>query len=78
MTMYPEVILAREAQICYVSVAMVTDYDVWAEKPVSAAEVMETMEKNSENFKRLIMGALPEIPKESHCDCGTALTGAIY
>ena len=78
MTMYPEVILAREAQICYTSVAMVTDYDVWAEKPVSAAEVMETMEKNSDNFRKLIMGALPEIPRERHCDCGTALTGALY
>ncbi|TRO52353.1 S-methyl-5'-thioadenosine phosphorylase [Candidatus Bathyarchaeota archaeon] len=78
MTMYPEVILAREAQICYVSVAMVTDYDVWAEKPVSAAEVMEVMEKNSENFKRLIMGAIPEIPAEKHCSCGSALTGALY
>ena len=62
MTMYPEVILAREAQICYISIAMVTDYDVWAEKPVSAAEVLETMEKNSDNFKKLIMGAIPEIP----------------
>jgi 5'-methylthioadenosine phosphorylase len=78
MTMYPEVILAREAQICYVSVAMVTDYDVWADKPVSASEVMETMEKNSENFKRLIMGGIPTIPMESHCHCGTALIGAIY
>jgi 5'-methylthioadenosine phosphorylase len=78
MTMYPEVILAREAQICYVSVAMVTDYDVWAEKPVSAAEVMETMEKNSENFKRLIMGAIPEISDERHCECDSALAGALY
>jgi 5'-methylthioadenosine phosphorylase len=78
MTMYPEVILAREAQICYVSVAMVTDYDVWAEKPVSAAEVLKTMEKNSGNFKKLIMGAIPEIPEERNCDCGTALMGALY
>ncbi|MBD3171944.1 S-methyl-5'-thioadenosine phosphorylase [Candidatus Bathyarchaeota archaeon] len=78
MTMYPEVILAREAQICYVSVAMVTDYDVWADKPVSADEVIETMEKNSENFKRLVMGAIPEIPDERDCECGSALTGALY
>ncbi|HHL41901.1 MAG TPA: S-methyl-5'-thioadenosine phosphorylase, partial [Candidatus Bathyarchaeota archaeon] len=78
MTMYPEVILAREAQMCYVSVAMVTDYDVWAEKPVSAAEVIETMEKNSENFKRLIMGAIPEIPDTPSCGCSSALRGSLY
>ena len=78
MTMYPEVILAREAQICYVSVAMVTDYDVWAEKPVSAAEVIETMEKNSENFKRLIMGAIPMVPYTPSCGCSSALSGSLY
>jgi len=73
MTLYPEVILAREAQLCYVSIAMVTDYDVWAEKPVSAQEVIETMENNSENFKKLIMTSLPEIPEERLCDCGESL-----
>lgn len=78
MTMYPEVILAREAEICYVSLAMVTDYDVWADKPVSAAEVMETMENNSANFKKLIMSALPVIPQEKTCDCAEALRGALF
>ena len=43
MTLVPECQLAREAQICYVSMSTVTDYDVWAEKPVTAKEVMETM-----------------------------------
>jgi 5'-methylthioadenosine phosphorylase len=76
--MYPEVILAREAQICYVSVAMVTDYDVWADKPVSAAEVLETMEGNSANFKKLIMSGLKKIPDERTCNCGNALAGALY
>jgi len=78
MTLYPEVILAREAQICYVSIAMVTDYDVWAEKPVSAEQVIETMEKNSENFKRLIMGAIPRIPEKPSCSCASSLTGALF
>ncbi len=77
MTLYPECVLAREAEICYVSVAMVTDYDVWAEKPVSSDEVMETMKGNAENFKRLIMGALPEIPEERTCGCGEALKHAL-
>ena len=77
MTLYPECVLAREAEICYVSVAMVTDYDVWAEKPVSTQEIIETMNRNSANFKRLIMEALPEIPRERTCGCGEALKSAL-
>ena len=77
MTIYPECVLAREAEICYVSVAMVTDFDVWAEKPVSTQEIIETMIANSANFKRLIMEALPEIPVERECECGEALRYAL-
>ena len=77
MTMYPECMLAREAEICYVSIAMVTDYDVWAEKPVSSDEVVETMRVNSERFKTLIMDALPLIPGERTCGCGSALAQAL-
>jgi 5'-methylthioadenosine phosphorylase len=77
MTIFPECVLAREAEICYVSVAMVTDYDVWAEKPVSTHEIIETMTENSANFKRLIMEALPKIPLERDCECGEALKYAL-
>lgn len=77
MTMYPEVMLAREAEICYVSVAMVTDYDVWADRPVTANEVIETMHSNSANFKKLIMGAIPLIPDERDCECREALRYAL-
>ena len=77
MTLYPECVLAREAEICYVSVAMVTDYDVWAEKPVSTQEILETMHENSANFKRLIMEALLGIPEERTCGCGEALKTAL-
>jgi 5'-methylthioadenosine phosphorylase len=77
MTLYPECVLAREAEICYVSIAMVTDYDVWAEKPVSSDEVVETMRANSERFKTLIMDALPVIPEEHTCSCGSALSQAL-
>ncbi|MCW3990332.1 MAG: S-methyl-5'-thioadenosine phosphorylase [Candidatus Bathyarchaeota archaeon] len=77
MTMYPECVLAREAEICYVSVAMVTDYDVWAEKPVSTQEILETLRVNSANFKSLIMEALPGIPAERECGCGEALEYAL-
>lgn len=78
MTMHPEAILAREAELCYTSVAMVTDYDVWAEKPVSNDEVLEIMTKNSENFKKLIMGALKDLPMERTCDCKNALSNALF
>ncbi|RLI10575.1 S-methyl-5'-thioadenosine phosphorylase [Candidatus Bathyarchaeota archaeon] len=76
MTLYPECVLAREAEICYVSVAMVTDYDVWAERPVSTQEIIETMTRNAANFKKLIMEAIPEIPRERTCRCGEALRDA--
>ena len=77
MTLYPEVILAREMEICYVSIAMVTDYDVWAEKPVSSDEVVETMRENSAKFKKLIMDALLGMPRERKCGCGEALKYAL-
>jgi 5'-methylthioadenosine phosphorylase len=77
MTLYPEVILAREVEICYVTVSMVTDYDVWADKPVSAVEVLEIMQKNALNFKKLIMGAIPNLPKCDECSCQQALTNAL-
>ena len=77
MTIYPECVLSREAEICYVSVAMVTDYDVWAEKPVSTMEIIETMRENSAKFKRLIMEALPEIPEDHSCGCGEALNHSL-
>ena len=77
MTLYPECVLAREAELCYVSVAMVTDYDVWAEKPVSTQEILGTLEKNSVNFKRLVMESIPDIPEEEACGCREALKYAL-
>jgi 5'-methylthioadenosine phosphorylase len=77
MTLFPEVVLAREVGMCYVSVAMVTDYDVWADKPVTAREVLQTMERNVTNFRKLIMETLPQIPKTRSCPCEAALEEAI-
>jgi 5'-methylthioadenosine phosphorylase len=77
MTIYPECVLAREGELCYVPISMVTDYDVWAEKPVSTKAVIETMRKNDENFKKLILEAIPQIPKDLNCDCGCALKDAL-
>jgi len=77
MTMYPEVVLAREAQICYASISMVTDYDVWADKPVSAAEVSETLKKNIESARRMILSTIDNLPAERTCACSKALSGAV-
>jgi 5'-methylthioadenosine phosphorylase len=77
MTIYPECVLAREAELCYVPISMVTDYDVWAEKPVSTKEVVETIQQSNENFKKLILEAIPQIPKERDCECGSALKDAL-
>ena len=77
MTLYPEVVLAREMEMCYVSIGMVTDYDVWAEKPVSSDEVVETMRENSAKFKKLITRALPGMPRDRTCGCGEALRYAL-
>lgn len=70
MTLVPEVVLAREARMCYLTIATITDYDVWAEKPVSAEEVVKTMKENVEKVKKLLAKAIPRIPKERRCKCG--------
>jgi len=77
MTIYPECVLAREAELCYVSISMVTDYDVWAESPVSTKEVIEKAHKSNEDLKKLILEALPQIPKTRGCCCGSALKDAL-
>ena len=70
MSTVPEVILAREAGICYQSIAMVTDYDCWKEneEPVTWQMVMERMKKNSDNIKKLLIEAVPKI-KFYDCTC---------
>lgn len=78
MTLVPECQLAREAQMCYVSISTVTDYDVWAEKPVTAKEVLETLSKNVENTKQLLSILIEKIPQERHCLCEKALSEAEF
>lgn len=78
MTLVPEVNLAREAEICYMSVAMVTDYDVWANKPVNSAEIIEALAKNVEKTKKLIADLVPAIPaSRKKCSCGNALESSL-
>ncbi len=80
MTLVPEVVLACEAELCYATIAMITDYDVWAEKPVTADEVLRVMRENTEKAKRLlpkIIEKIPENPDERYCSCCRALENAV-
>ena len=78
MTLVPECQLAREAQMCYASISTVTDYDVWAEKPVTAKEVLETLSKNVERTKKILVDLIEKIPKERSCSCAKALEEAEF
>lgn len=78
MTAIPEVKLAREAEICYATVALVTDYDVWhTTEDVNIDMVIKNLAKGTERAKRIIKEALPLIPKRRECACATALRDAI-
>jgi len=76
MTLVPEAILARELEMCYLSIATVTDYDSWKESHVTAEEVTETMKQNVNKTLKILEKMLPAIPKNPSCSCHTALKDA--
>ncbi|TSC95265.1 MAG: 5'-deoxy-5'-methylthioadenosine phosphorylase [Parcubacteria group bacterium Athens1014_10] len=76
MTLVPEAQLALELEMCYVSLAMVTDYDVWRETSVDAQEVIKTMGKNLESIKKILTAAIPKINSARTCPCKDALKNA--
>ncbi len=78
MTLVPECQLAREAQMCYASISTITDYDVWAEKPVTAKEVLETLSKNVERTKKVLTELIDQIPETMSCSCTKALEEAEF
>ena len=78
MTLVPECQLAREAQICYASISSITDYDVWAEKPVTARDVMDTLAGNVKKTKRLLEEVIEGIPESRRCACADALKDAEF
>ncbi len=81
MTALPEAKLAREAEICYCLVALVTDYDCWhtTHGDVSVEMVVQTMNKNSLLAKKVLKEVIPKIAMENiaECSCRTALKNAI-
>ncbi len=81
MTQYPEAVLAREQEMCYLNISLVTDYDAGLEgdpsvKPVSHEEVIEVFNRNLENLTRLIGEIVKRVPEERDCECGSALEHA--
>lgn len=79
MTNATEAKLAREAELCYVTVALVTDYDCWheSEAEVSIEAVLEVLHKNVDTAKRIIQKAVPRIPAQRACPCATAARYAL-
>ena len=79
MTNMPEAKLAREAEICYVTVAMVTDYDCWHPEhdAVTVTDIIANLVKNAENACQVVAEAVAEMPKARACKCSSALSHAI-
>ncbi len=81
MTGYPEAPLARELEMCYVNLSLITDYDVGVEgdpnaAPVTAQEVLHRFRENTTRLRELILRIIPLIPQERTCVCATALKQA--
>ncbi|MDP2998210.1 MAG: S-methyl-5'-thioadenosine phosphorylase [Bryobacterales bacterium] len=79
MTNLQEAKLAREAELCYVTVAMVTDYDCWrhAHDAVTVDEIIANLMKNAANAARVVREAIERMPAARECRCGSALSQAL-
>jgi 5'-methylthioadenosine phosphorylase len=79
MTNLQEAKLAREAEICYVTVAMVTDYDCWhpGHAAVTVTDIVANLVKNAQNAGKVVAAAVAGMPAERTCKCGAALAHAI-
>ncbi|TMD14008.1 MAG: S-methyl-5'-thioadenosine phosphorylase [Chloroflexi bacterium] len=81
MTQYPEVILAREREMCYLNLSLVTDYDAGLQgdaevRRVTAYEVARVMAQNVTLVQRILQRLVPAIPQELSCDCQRSLAAA--
>ena len=79
MTNLQEAKLAREAEICYVTIAMVTDYDCWHphHDAVTVEQIVSVLIKNAENAAKVVKAAVGAMPRTRSCKCGSALAHAI-
>jgi 5'-methylthioadenosine phosphorylase len=79
MTNVTEAKLAREAELCYATIAMITDYDCWhpEHESVTATQIIATLNQNAENAQKVLREAVRGMPAERTCKCGTALKHAL-
>jgi 5'-methylthioadenosine phosphorylase len=79
MTNVTEAKLAREAEICYGTIAMITDYDCWhpEHESVTASQIIATLNQNAENAQRVLRAAVKMLPAARTCKCGSALQHAL-
>jgi len=79
MTNVTEAKLAREAEICYATIAMITDYDCWhpEHESVTASQIIATLSQNAENAQRVLRAAVRTLPAARSCKCGAALQHAL-
>src|SRR5258706_9490374 len=79
MTNLQEAKLAREAEICYVTIAMVTDYDCWhpAHDAVTVTDIIANLTKNAENASKVVAAAVRAMPAARECKCGSSLAHAL-
>lgn len=79
MTAIPEAKLAREAELCYATLACVTDYDVWHAEhaAVSVEAVVANLQRNVATAQEVLRRVIPRIDGERACECGTALDSAV-
>ena len=79
MTNVTEAKLAREAELCYSTMAMITDYDCWhpQHESVTASQIIATLKQNAENAQRVLRDSVRAMPAERSCSCGAALRHAL-
>jgi 5'-methylthioadenosine phosphorylase len=83
MTQYPEVMLAKESELCYLNISLVTDYDVGLEgdpnvTPVSHEQVVKVFERSIESLKDLIVDIVKRLPEKRSCECESSLRHARF
>jgi len=80
MTQYPEGYLARELEICYCNIALITDWDAGTAgaEPVTNDEVVRVFNENNEKLRSLLDSMIPALPMERECSCSHALEGASF
>ena len=81
MTQYPEAVLAREMEMCYANISLITDYDVGVEgeiEAVSHEEVVKVFQENLERLRDLLFAVIGRLPEERDCPCATALASARF